>query len=224
MTTFINVAGAIAVGKSTLARALSKESDAFYQDETVEGHPTLASFYQALKQFQQIPINTHQVKCHYESLRTQIFFLWDRFHKHIEALTANKTIISDRSIYEDYIFAKVLTDRGEMDKVDFEEIYVPHYEKIVAFLKPPTITIILMASTGTLMNRLRDRNRCIEDSIPFEYMDALNKAYSEWAESYPHRKIMIDTDRKKFYDEDKKEYTDDYYILKNELHNGGIKI
>lgn len=200
MNKFLAVAGPIAVGKSTLARLLAQETGMHLIEEAVEGHPCLQEFYRAVKQMQDRPLQTHITEAHYQSLRTQIFFLWDRYNKHNTALSGCHAAgcIADRSIYEDPIFARILTERGEMNFTDFERIYMPHALELMRNLQEPDLMIILQASTETLMERKRLRDRNIESEISFAYMDNLNAEYKRWAKNYKGRRLIIDTDELDF--------------------------
>lgn len=196
MNLFLAVAGPIAVGKSTLARLIAEETGMHLMEETVKNHPCLQDFYKALKQMQVCPLQTHITEAHYQSLRTQIFFLWDRYNKHKTALSGIHPAgcIADRSLYEDPIFARILTERGEMSEVDFERIYMPHALELIRGVQAPDLMIILQASTETLMKRKTQRDRLIECDIPYSYMDNLNIEYRKWAQNYAGRRVIIHTD------------------------------
>ena len=196
MNKFLAVAGPIAVGKSTLARLLAQETGMFLMEETVKDHPCLDAFYAAITKMQACPIQTHITEAWYQSLRTQIFFLWDRHNKHKTALSGIHPAgcIADRSLYEDPIFARILTERGEMNPQDFERIYMPHALELMRNLQEPDLMIILQASTETLMKRKAQRDRLIECDIPYSYMDNLNIEYQKWAQDYTGRRVIIHTD------------------------------
>lgn len=176
---FIVVAGAIGAGKSTVTRIFSQISGFEPLYETVEGHPYLKVFYQNPSRW---------------SFHTQAFFLYDRFNKHYATVQSKKNIIADRSIYEDAIFAKVLWKRKEMTDDEYLKTYLPHFELLTKILHPPDLLIYLRADLQTLIYRIAKRGRKIEDGIPRDYLETLNDSYEEWIDSYPHEKLIVNTD------------------------------
>src|SRR6266852_5187438 len=91
---FVAVAGNIGSGKSSLTRLLSRHYDweAFF--ESVDDNPYLGDFYADMKRW---------------SFNLQVYFLSKRFRDHKLIVESGKSVIQDRSIYEDAeIFAKNL--------------------------------------------------------------------------------------------------------------------
>jgi len=176
---FIVVSGSISAGKSTVTREAAKDLGYEPLFETVKGHPYLAKFYKNPKEF---------------AFRTQSFFLWDRFNKHYHAVKSGKDIIADRSIYEDAIFAKLQNMRGDMDDDDYFRTYLPHFELLCNILKPPDLLIYLRAGLPSLLHRKARRDRQMEKDMDPEYMEQLLGLYEEWFDSYPYRKMVVDTD------------------------------
>ena len=86
----IAVAGNIGSGKTTLTGLLSKhfDWDAHYED--VESNPYLNSFYEDMQRW---------------SFNLQIYFLNSRFRQILSIRKSGKSVIQDRTIYEDaYIY------------------------------------------------------------------------------------------------------------------------
>ncbi|MFT6126364.1 MAG: deoxyadenosine/deoxycytidine kinase, partial [Flavobacteriaceae bacterium] len=87
----VAIAGNIGSGKTTLTRLLSKHFkwQAHYED--VEDNPYLDDFYNQMERW---------------SFNLQIYFLNSRFRQILEIRQNKKTVIQDRTIYEDaFIFA-----------------------------------------------------------------------------------------------------------------------
>ena len=105
----IAIAGNIGSGKTTLTKQLAKHYkwEAHYED--VEDNPYLNDFYEDM---------------HRWSFNLQIYFLNSRFNQVVEIRKAKKTVVQDRTIYEDaFIFAPNLHSMGLMSSRDFENYF-----------------------------------------------------------------------------------------------------
>jgi deoxyadenosine/deoxycytidine kinase len=183
---FVVVAGNIGSGKTTLTNKLSERLIWKPYFESVQDNPYLADFYKDMARW---------------SFPLQVYFLNHRFatHKEIEGSMASS--IQDRSIYEDAnIFARALYEQGELDKRDYEN-YRALYDSMIQYLNPPTLMIFLRRSVPKLLERIAQRGRSYEQSIPVEYLTRLNHYYDEWYKSYNLGKsLIIDTDELDFLD------------------------
>jgi deoxyadenosine/deoxycytidine kinase len=181
---FVVVAGNIGSGKTTLTKKLSERLGWKPHFESVQDNPYLADFYADMNRW---------------SFPLQVYFLTHRFntHKQIESLTASS--VQDRSIYEDAnIFARSLFDQGKLDKRDYEN-YKNLYESMIQYLSPPTLMIFLKRSLPRLKERIYQRGRNYEQSIPSEYLASLNNYYDEWYQNYNLGKsLIVDTDELDF--------------------------
>ena len=169
MKKYIIVAGNIGVGKSTLVNLLCEplSCDPFY--EPVTQNPYLADFYNDMNTW---------------SFHSQVFFLAHRLKTQHNILKYPRSVIQDRSIYEDAeIFARNLYLQGNLTQRDYET-YFSLYQSLVEFLPPPDLVIFLSASVSTLVRRISQRNRSYEQSIPPDYLDRLNRLYQEWIDSF----------------------------------------
>ncbi|MBU2471465.1 MAG: deoxynucleoside kinase, partial [Bacteroidetes bacterium] len=118
---FVVVAGNIGSGKSSLTKLLAKQYnwEAFY--ESVDDNPYLSDFYGDMSRW---------------SFNLQVYFLSKRFRDHKNIVEGEKSVIQDRSIYEDAeIFAKNLNNIGKMDDRDYHN-YVKLYKVMMEYLKP----------------------------------------------------------------------------------------
>lgn len=176
---FLAVAGNIGAGKSSLTGLLSKQFgwQAYY--ESVEDNPYLEDFYEDMRRW---------------SFNLQIYFLSSRFHHHKDMITSSGSLIQDRTIYEDVeIFAKNLHKMNLMSDRDFKN-YQALFLEMTSYLKPPDLLIYLRAQVPTLVRQIQARGREYESSIRIDYLERLNNLYEEWIASYPHEKLIIDTD------------------------------
>jgi deoxyadenosine/deoxycytidine kinase len=172
----IAIAGNIGSGKTTLTRLLSKHFnwEAHYED--VETNPYLNSFYEDMQRW---------------SFNLQIYFLNSRFRQIIEIRESGKTVVQDRTIYEDaYIFAPNLHFMNLMTTRDFEN-YISLFELMSSFIQPPDLLIYLKASVPTLVNQIQKRGREYEEAIRLDYLKRLNERYESWVDKYKLGKLLI---------------------------------
>jgi deoxyadenosine/deoxycytidine kinase len=186
MSMHIAVAGNIGSGKTTLASLLSKHFgwDAHYED--VDDNPFLNDFYNDMQRW---------------SFNLQIYFLNTRFNQILSFRRSGKTLVQDRTIYEDaYIFAPNLHAMGLMSTRDFEN-YFTLFNMLGSLIQPPDLVIYLRASVPTLVRQIQKRGRKYEDSIRLDYLKRLNERYEAWVESYKLGKLLIvDVDTYNFID------------------------
>ncbi len=172
----IAVAGNIGSGKTTLAELLSVHYgwDALYED--VVDNPYLTDFYEDMLRW---------------SFNLQVFFLNSRFYQVLDIRNSGKTIIQDRTIYEDaHIFAPNLHDMGLMHSRDFEN-YSKLFKLMSTMVKPPDLLIYLKASVPSLVNNIQKRGREFENSIRIDYLTKLNERYDAWINNYKLGNLLI---------------------------------
>ncbi len=172
----IAVAGNIGSGKTTLTELLSKHYrwEANYED--VDENPYLNDFYEDMQRW---------------SFNLQIYFLNSRFNQILDIRKLGKTVIQDRTIYEDsYIFAPNLHSMGLMSTRDFEN-YFTLFNLMSSLVQPPDLLIYLRATVGTLVQQIQKRGRKYENSIRIDYLKRLNERYEAWIASYNLGKMMV---------------------------------
>ncbi|WP_439183179.1 deoxynucleoside kinase [Carboxylicivirga taeanensis] len=172
----IAVAGNIGSGKTSLTELLAHHFgwDAHFED--VDENPYLPDFYEDMTRW---------------SFNLQIYFLKSRFSSVQEIRNVGKTVIQDRTIYEDaYIFAPNLFDMGLMSRRDFEN-YESLFELMSSFVQPPDLLIYLRASIPTLVEQIQMRGRNYENNIRLDYLKRLNERYEAWIEKYTKGKLLI---------------------------------
>ena len=169
MKKFIAVAGNIGVGKSTLTAMLAEKLawEPFY--EAVDDNPYLADFYANMQQW---------------SFHSQVFFLSRRLRHHRQILDRPRTVVQDRSVYEDAeVFAENLFRQGNMSERDYRT-YRELYTAMRLFLPPPDLVVYLRASVPVLIKRIRKRGRDFERQVSAEYLGQLNQLYEEWIDRF----------------------------------------
>ncbi|MEE4285700.1 MAG: deoxynucleoside kinase [Mariniphaga sp.] len=172
----IAVAGNIGAGKTTLAELLAKHYKWTPHYEDVDENPYLNDFYNDMQRW---------------SFNLQIYFLNSRFKQIIDIRKSGKTIIQDRTIYEDAeIFAPNLHSMGLMSTRDFKN-YKTLFDLMVSLIQPPDLLIYLRASIPTLVHQIQKRGREYENSIRLDYLKQLNERYEKWITSYNLGKLLI---------------------------------
>lgn len=180
----IAIAGNIGSGKTTLTGLLAKHFGWEPHYEDVDTNPYLNSFYEDMQRW---------------SFNLQIYFLNSRFRQIVEIRKSGKTIIQDRTIYEDaHIFAPNLHGMNLMSTRDFDN-YRSLFELMSSFIQAPDLLIYLKASVPVLVNQIQKRGREYESAIRLDYLKNLNEMYEEWIEGYTLGKLLvIDVDNIKF--------------------------
>jgi len=172
----IAVAGNIGAGKTTLSELLAKHYKWTPHYEDVDENPYLNDFYNDMQRW---------------SFNLQIYFLNSRFQQIIDIRKSGKTIIQDRTIYEDAeIFAPNLHSMGLMSTRDFNN-YKTLFDLMVSLIQPPDLLIYLRGSIPTLVNQIQKRGREYENSIRLDYLKQLNERYEAWVDGYQMGKILI---------------------------------
>ncbi|MDR1974933.1 MAG: deoxynucleoside kinase [Bacteroidales bacterium] len=172
----IAVAGNIGSGKTTLTELLSKHYKFKSMYEAMDNNPYINSFYEDMRRW---------------SFNLQIYFLNTRFRQILEIRKAGKSVVQDRTIYEDaYIFAPNLHTMGLMTSRDFDN-YASLFELMLPFLQAPDLLIYLRADIPSLVRQIQMRGREYENSIRLDYLKSLNERYEQWASGYNLGKLLV---------------------------------
>ena len=144
--------------------------------EDVENNPYLNDFYENMPRW---------------SFNLQIYFLNNRLRQIIDIQKGNKTVIQDRTIYEDaHIFAPNLHEMGLMSTRDFEN-YINLFRTVCTQIKPPDLLIYLKSSLPNLVDQIQKRGRDYEDNIRLDYLKQLNQYYNNWIDNYREGELLI---------------------------------
>ena len=181
---FVAVAGNIGAGKSSLTRLLASRFGWEPYFESVDDNPYLADFYADMKRW---------------SFHLQMYFLANRFRNHKVMTESGRSVIQDRSIYEDAeIFARNLYEMGNMDQRDYSN-YAALFHVMMDYLKPPDLMIYLRTSVETLVEQIARRGRSFEKGIEKSYLELLNKHYEDWISRYSIGPVLVvESDRLDF--------------------------
>ena len=184
----IAIAGNIGAGKTTLTTLLAKQYKWIPHFEDADDNPYLNDFYEDMQRW---------------SFNLQVHFLNSRFGQVQQIRNSGKTVIQDRTIYEDaYIFAPNLHAMGLMTSRDFNN-YFALFKLMESFISPPDILIYLRASVPTLVKQIQKRGRDYENTISIDYLSRLNERYEAFISTYEEehsdaKLLIIDVDTNKF--------------------------
>jgi deoxyadenosine/deoxycytidine kinase len=170
---YIAIEGPIGVGKTSLAKLLSKELGARLVLEDFEDNPFLPDFYNDPERF---------------GFQTQLFFLLQRYRQQQDLRQVDmfqKLLITDYMFVKDRLFASLNLGDKEMQL----------YDTVASLLErniiKPDIVIYLQADTDVLMKNIEKRGRNMEKNVTWEYIDALNQVYTEYFFRYQDTPLVI---------------------------------
>jgi deoxyadenosine/deoxycytidine kinase len=170
---YIVVEGVIGAGKTSLSRLLTEQLQAKLVLEEVEENPFLKDFYRDRARF---------------AFQTQMHFLFSRYQQQRDLKQTD--LFSDRLV-SDYLFQK---DRifASLNLVGRE---MQLYERLVGWLEldvvKPDVVVYLQATTDTLMDRIRKRDRPFERDMERDYIGQLNDAYNHYFFHYTDTPLLV---------------------------------
>lgn len=205
MKNIICIEGVVGAGKTTLGELLAKElSIEFFQEPYID-NPFLDKFYSNKERY---------------SLLSQMYFLNKRIEIIEEASKLNGCIM-DRSIYGDYLFAKMHLKNKFMTEDEFS-LYHSFWEKLISVRTNPILIIYLETSVENAMRKIKERGREFELGVEKEYWSSLNEEYSSFFDNYRDSiilKIKIDNMDIRDNEEDRKEF---FNLVKSKLKQLGL--
>ncbi|OFU49876.1 MULTISPECIES: deoxynucleoside kinase [Aerococcus] len=209
--TMITVGGMIGLGKTTVTNLIRDELDfkPFY--ESVEDNIMLPYFYKASPE--------EQLLKRYPFL-TQLDFLNSRFKTIKQASREDKSVL-DRSIFEDWYFARVNTDIGRISEEEFS-IYENLSRNMMEELseiprKHPDLMLYLHGSFETVMTRINNRGRDFEQGEELiDYYHRLWSGYDNWVKNHYHQSKVMFIDMEKY---DLVKYPHHQHVLIQDIKN-----
>lgn len=163
----ICIEGNIGAGKSTLCVQLAREMNAEAVLEPVLDNPYLEKYYADPKRY---------------ALEMQFWLMSKRFELHEKAIRhiwrTGQSVIMDRSIYGDWVFAKKNWIDGNIDDVGYAA-YMHHREVMNRYLMAPHVVLFLEAAPEKCLDRIAERDRECEQKIPIDYLRGLELLHKE---------------------------------------------
>lgn len=164
---FIAIEGPIGIGKTSLAKKLAVHFDFHLLKEIVEENPFLGKFYDDIDEW---------------SFQTEMFFLCNRF-KQLEDiekkyLNEHKAVVADYHISKNMIFSKRTLQQDKFEK--YEKIY----HILTKDMPVPNMMIYLHASLDTVLSRIKQRGREIEQNIKPSYLAQLASDYEDYMNQF----------------------------------------
>ncbi len=182
----IAIEGNIGVGKSSLARLVTRRLGGHLIEERVDDNPFLERFYSDSGNF---------------AFQTQLVFLMNRFTQQLEL--AQQDLFADLTVL-DYVF-----DRDRIfAHVNLGDDELALYERIASELKaklvPPNLVIYLQASSEVLFDRIQLRGKMFERGISRSYLSALNDAFNHYFFNYSAGPLLVvNTDAMDFVNDER---------------------
>lgn len=184
----IVIGGMIGLGKTSVAELIGKELDSKVFYESVEDNPILPLFYTSTDE---------EIQAKRYPFLLQLYFLQTRFEAIKQAYKDNKNVL-DRSIYEDWYFAKVNHDLGRISALEFQ-VYEGLLNEMMKeiddlpYKKAPDLMVYLKASFETVMFRIGLRGRDFEqDQGLIDYYRKVWSGYDAWVtEHYSASEVLI---------------------------------
>jgi len=149
----ISIAGIIGVGKTTLAKKLSKKLCCKLLLEPYDQNPFLPEVYAGKKEL---------------ALNSQLYFLTARTKQlNPDILAPGRIIVSDYFFDKELIYANLLLNFQQLTL--YKKIYPQFAEKVA----PPVLIIYMQDSSDKCLQRIHKRNRPYEQTIKVQFLDAL---------------------------------------------------
>lgn len=176
MSKFVAVAGNMGVGKTSMVEFLCNKYGFEPVYEPFMDNPYLDDFYKDMNGW---------------AFHSQLYFLTHKFRLHWNLHNRSRTVIQDRTIYEDAeIFCTNLYQSGAISKRDYTT-YMELYQTMSKALQPPDLMIYLRCSVRAIRTRIKRRGRPSEQSIPLPYLKRLNGLYEDWVGRYTLSPLLI---------------------------------
>ena len=176
---YIAIEGNIGVGKTTLAKFLSKEFNGSILLEEFTDNKFLKEFY----------------KSGNYSFQMEMQFLIDRSLQMNDFFKNNhQFIFSDFHISKSLIFSKM-----NLDNTSYNIIKNAHLNLFQHFPKPDAV-IFIDGSIENIMENIDKRNRSFEKNFKREYLEKLIKNYNSWIDNQSTPVFRIDSEEIKLTD------------------------
>ena len=170
---YVAVEGPLGVGKTTLAKRLSKSLQAELILEKPAGNPFLEDFYRHPDRY---------------ALATQLHFLMTR-RETLKAVAKNvyesSCCVSDFLFQKDRLFAELTLDAKQF------ELYQAISQELEFDLLVPDLVVYLQAPLDVLYDRIERRAIPSEQAIASSYVARLQQSYTDMFHNYNETPLLI---------------------------------
>lgn len=170
---FVAVEGPIGVGKTTLARRLGEHFGYPLLLEPATENPFLNRYYREGRR---------------HALPTQLYFLLNRARQIAELPSDDllgPSVISDFLLEKDDLFARMTLDENEY------ALYRQIHDHLEIEPPRPDLVIYLQAPVDVLLARIRRRGIPYERDIEGDYLETLNRAYTQFFHYYDTAPLLV---------------------------------
>jgi len=173
MPSFIVFGGPLAAGKTTYAGRLAEHRKTLALMEAVANHPLIDDFYKD-------PVTY--------ALETEMIFTIMHYHDIARAVKEGKF---NKEVICDLFFDGVEAYTNYTLSRDDRKAFLPLLRSLQERIPAPTQVFYLDASTGFLIDRVRERGRDYERYMTFEYLDGINEAFKAFIKEYRRAPVTI---------------------------------
>lgn len=170
---YIAVEGLIGAGKTTFARRLSERWRGRLVLEEFADNPFLPRFYEDPERY---------------GFSVELSFLAQRYHQ-LKRVTEQDLFstctVADYSIGKSVVFANVTLQPDEY------ALFRDLYQIMYADLPRPELIVYLHLDMMRVQERIRERGRSYEQSIPVQYLAKLQERYLDHLQKLPDDRVLV---------------------------------
>lgn len=176
---YIAFSGSVAVGKTSIVRALSQRLDNVYvAEENVEKNLYLEDFYSDPKRW---------------SFHSRISFLAIRSYFYGRIPRTADYVLIDRCLHELITFANLHYTSGILNERDYKTFSLLH-ETLVRSTPALYKIVYVHCLPETSLARIKSRGRGFETAITIDYLEKIAANYEAWLKTIGNEVIRINTD------------------------------
>ncbi len=170
---YIAIEGLIGAGKTTLAKRLAAQHKARLVLEEFDDNPFLPRFYEDPERY---------------GFSVELSFLAQRYHQ-LKRITEqdlfNTCTIADYSLGKSVVFANVTLQPDEY------ALFRDLYGIMDADLPRPELIVYLHLDMARVQERIRERGRSYEQSIPIAYLARLQERYLDHLQKLQDDRVLV---------------------------------
>lgn len=169
---YVVIEGVIGVGKTTLAKLLSRAFGSQMLLEVVEENPFLQTFYADRARY---------------AFQTESFFLLSRYRQQQSIV---QPTIGAQTLVSDYLFAKNRLFAGLNLRHDEWTLFLQLYDALSERVPKPDLVVYLQADVPTLMTRIAYRDRAFERNMDEAYIAQVRDSYEQFFANYTDTPLL----------------------------------